>query len=134
MASLKELVEPKSQEEAEEFALEDLVLSIQLTLQKSMEEQKISKTELARRIGVSKSRVSQILGDGSKNVNLKTVARIAVALREEFEFVPRRDSERYQSMGQAGLREMDRALSSLQNSRWRDASANENRVPVGVAA
>lgn len=49
-----------------------------------MEDQKISKAELARRIGCSRAHVTQML-DGRRNMTLRTLAKIAYHLGYRFE-------------------------------------------------
>ncbi|MGK2858975.1 MAG: helix-turn-helix domain-containing protein [Thermoanaerobaculia bacterium] len=57
------------------------LLSIGVTEQiaRAMDERGVNRTELARRLGVSKARVTNLLG-GSTNLTLRTLAAIAVAL------------------------------------------------------
>jgi len=45
----------------------------------AMEDQSVSKAELAQRLGLSKARISQLLG-GSSNMTIGTLAEIAFAL------------------------------------------------------
>jgi transcriptional regulator with XRE-family HTH domain len=49
-----------------------------------MEEQQVSKTDLARRVGTSKSHVTQLLS-GSRNMTLRTLADLAFALGHKVE-------------------------------------------------
>lgn len=56
------------------------VSSIQLAIESALEAHEMSQVELARRLGVSEARVSQILSSNGKNLQARTVARIAHAL------------------------------------------------------
>jgi transcriptional regulator with XRE-family HTH domain len=59
-----------------------------------MEEQQVSKTDLARRVGTSKSHVTQLLS-GSRNMTLRTLAELAFAVGHKVEIrslpQPRKD-------------------------------------------
>lgn len=72
-------------EEAEgtfEYKLEGLELEIAEKILKIMEEQEITRSELARRLNVSKAAVSRLLNHGS-NMTLKRLLAVAVALQQE---------------------------------------------------
>lgn len=56
------------------------VSAIQLAIESSLKTYEMSQAELARRLGVSEARVSQILSSNGKNLQARTVARIAHAL------------------------------------------------------
>jgi len=86
MAINMELLGPKKGEE-EAFAIEDLVFSTQIALQKAMNRKGVTNKELSDRLGMSPARVSQIFSSNGPNLTLKTIARIAYALGEDFEFV-----------------------------------------------
>jgi transcriptional regulator with XRE-family HTH domain len=57
------------------FAQEDLILEVTETLCELLEKEKISRKELADRLGKTKGFVSQLLG-GGRNLTLRTVADI----------------------------------------------------------
>jgi transcriptional regulator with XRE-family HTH domain len=57
------------------FAQEDLILEVTETLCELLEKEKISRTELADRLGKSKGFISQLL-NGGRNLTLRTVADI----------------------------------------------------------
>ena len=61
------------------FEREAVALAASENICRLMHEQGISRVELARRIGTSKSHVSQLL-DGSRNMTLSTLADLAFAL------------------------------------------------------
>jgi len=72
-------------EEAEgtfEYKLEGLELEVTERILQAMEEQGISRSELARRLNVSKAAVSKLLNDGS-NMTLKRLLAVAEALGHE---------------------------------------------------
>lgn len=66
-----------------EYQAEKLTLAVTEEISKVMLAKNVSRAELARRLGVSAARVTNILRGGT-NVTLKTVAAVAVALECEF--------------------------------------------------
>lgn len=58
---------------------EELILDITEALSKALEEEGVTKTELAKRLGKTKGFVSQILA-GGRNLTLRTIADVADAL------------------------------------------------------
>lgn len=82
---------PQSKEEEEAFAIEALVFSVQISLQKAMQKHGVSNKELADRLGMTPARVSQIFATKGANLTLKTIARVQHALGEDFEFVRKQD-------------------------------------------
>lgn len=70
-----------------EFAEEMLVADIQSYLEQLLDEKGCSRTDLARRMGVSKARVSQIFSD-QQNFTVRLLARAFHALGEEVRIVP----------------------------------------------
>lgn len=87
---------PTNEEEKLIESTEMLVLSVQVALQKIMTMQGVSHAELAGRLGMTAARVSQIFSEKGPNLTLKTIARVAAALGEDFEFLPRR-TEKFKS-------------------------------------
>ncbi|WP_281654578.1 helix-turn-helix transcriptional regulator [Eggerthella sinensis] len=73
----------------------DHALDLSVMIWELMQEKGLSKTELARRMGVSKSNLSNLLNT-QPNMTLETIARFELALdvKLEFRFVPKdaRDS------------------------------------------
>lgn len=59
---------------------------IQLEIERVMSERRLKQTDLARLLGVSEARVSQILGGNGKNLQARTIAKIAFVLGLEAEF------------------------------------------------
>jgi len=68
------------------FAEESLVVDAQLFLHNLMEEKGVTRAQLARAMGVSRARVSQIFSDECKNFTIRNFARAAFALGERVEF------------------------------------------------
>lgn len=78
-------LQPFDDAEAALFAQEDFVADIQALVHDMMERKGVSRVELAKRLGVSKPRVTQFFaGDGS-NLTARTIARIFHALDEQAE-------------------------------------------------
>jgi transcriptional regulator with XRE-family HTH domain len=65
------------------FAEEALVVDAQLFLHNLMEEKGYSRADLARLMGVSRARVSQLFSDECKNFTIRNFARAAFALGEK---------------------------------------------------
>ena len=93
MAINKDLLGPQVEGENEAFAIEALVFSVQLALQKAMMKHGVSNKQLAEKLGMSPARVSQIFASNGPNLTLKTIARIQHALGDEFELVSKSDIE-----------------------------------------
>lgn len=74
------------------FAEEDFVVEAQTFLHSLMEEKGVSRSELARAMGVSRARVSQIFSDECKNFTVRLLARATHALGEA-PIVTRRSSD-----------------------------------------
>lgn len=68
------------------FAEEALVVDAQLFLHNLMEEKGFSRADLARLMGVSRARVSQLFSDECKNFTIRNFARAASAMGEKIEF------------------------------------------------
>lgn len=72
---------PKTPEEAEIFAVETFIADTQLRLHQLMEAKGVTRSQLAERLGVRKSRVTAMFG-GNPNLTLVTLARVLHALDE----------------------------------------------------
>ncbi|PWE26804.1 hypothetical protein C4N9_20425 [Pararhodobacter marinus] len=90
MAINKDFLGPQGDEE-EIFSIEALVFSTQVALQRAMNRKGVSNKELAEKLGMTPARVSQIFSSNGPNLTLKTIARIAHALGEDFELVRKKD-------------------------------------------
>ena len=55
-------------------------MSIALQLAHQMDEQKVSKSEMAERMGTSRAQLDRVLNPASKNVTLESLARAAAVL------------------------------------------------------
>ena len=67
-----------------EFEFDLLVIDVGERIVNRMEELGMTRTELAAAVGVSKARISQILG-GQDNLTLKSLVAVAVGLGSRFE-------------------------------------------------
>ena len=64
------------------LAEEALILDAQIAIQRLLNERGMTQVELARRMGVTESYISQMLGASARNLTLRTVARVMTALGE----------------------------------------------------
>jgi transcriptional regulator with XRE-family HTH domain len=78
---------------SEEFREEFFVAEVQARLSKMLEDKGISRAELARRLDVSRARVSQIFSDEAQNFTLRLLVRSFLAVGEEPVVVPRSEYE-----------------------------------------
>lgn len=65
-----------------EFAEEGFIAEVQYEISLMLKRNDVSRSELARRLGVSAAYVSQLLGDSGGNLTCRTIARIYSALDE----------------------------------------------------
>lgn len=77
------MVEDPKRSEQIIYAEEALVINAQGLLHQLMEEKGISRADLARAMGVSRARVTQIFSDECKNFTIRLWARALFALGEE---------------------------------------------------
>lgn len=134
-----DFLEVESDADHQEIAVEALMVSVQLALQRVMQQQGLNQKQLAERTGYTPARISQILSNPGGNLTIKVIAKIALALGEDFEFVPRKQ---LRSMKKATKRHARTGADSPQlsvvaafkavntNSPWVDASKN----PMKLAA
>lgn len=64
------------------LAEETFILDAQMAVQRILNEKRITQADLARRLDVGESYISQLLGDSARNLTLRTVARVMTALGE----------------------------------------------------
>ena len=69
-------------DEAQHVAREMLIESVTETILRLMEDSNISKAEMARRMGVSRAHITQLL-NGKRNMTLKTASDLAYHLGYE---------------------------------------------------
>lgn len=67
------------------FAEEALVVDVQILLNDMMEDRGMSRADLARAMGVTRARVTQMLSDDCKNLTVRLLARAAHALGDKVE-------------------------------------------------
>ena len=77
------------------FAQEDLIMEVTETLCELLEKEKISRKELADRLGKSKGFVSQLL-NGGRNLTLRTVADILHVLGYKVSLTPYKEEGKRQ--------------------------------------
>lgn len=120
----------------EERFLEAFALSIQIAIQEQMSRKGVSKSDLARTLGVSAARVSQILAGHGSNLTLKTIAKVASALELELEAVRKEDAQGMWESREVGFEQpyVIRRRARNVGAYWRDDTANENRYPIELAA
>ncbi len=70
----------------EAFAIESAVAGAAELIAKSMDERGLSKSDLAKRLGKSRSWVTQLLS-GESNVTIRTLAQVLHFLGQELQFV-----------------------------------------------
>lgn len=89
------------------IAEDALIADVQFVTHNLLSHKAISRSDLARRMNVSEAYVSQLFKDTTRNLTLKTVARIFCALGEEAQFTsetmeilaPRRTHKKSQKSG-----------------------------------
>lgn len=116
-----------------DYNIDALTMSVQFALQKAMRENCISQKELSNRLGVSAARVSQILAKDAENLTLKTIAKIADALGEEFELISRSDIDDLKCRAKKDTQHSAANVYLLSRSHrhgWVDQSAANDRFSV----
>lgn len=100
---------------------EGFVVDVQVFLHEMMVEKQVSRAELARLMGVSRSRITQIFSDDCKNLTIRLLAKAAHALGEvpmiESELTRRLRDEREQEARSNFI-----AVASNVHPIWRDAT------------
>lgn len=88
-------LEASSTENRRLIRAEELILEVTEALVAAMSEERVTKAQLAARLGRSKGFVTQIL-NGGRNLTLRTIAEVADALRADvrFDVVPTRAHRR----------------------------------------
>src|SRR5258708_5708187 len=75
-------------------AEESLIADVQVVIHNLMEDSNVSRADLARALGVSDARVSQMFSDHAPNLTLRTIARVFRVLGDECRFT----SERWEAI------------------------------------
>lgn len=117
-------------------AEEDAVLDIQFSILDLLRKQGLSKEELAKRLGVSKARVSQLFAAGA-NPTVKQIARIYDALDRQFvpttcELGSRRVLNAQAEWSQADVFRIKDALRNVQPFRMVQSHADNENWSWGV--
>lgn len=82
------------------FAEEGFVVDAQIFLNELMIEKRMSRSDLAKAMGVSRARISQIFSDDCKNFTVRLLARAIHALGEEAFLTHRRAYEALKTVWQ----------------------------------
>jgi transcriptional regulator with XRE-family HTH domain len=99
------------------FAQEDLILEVTETLCELLEKEKISRKELADRLGKSKGFVSQLL-NGGRNLTLRTVADILHVLGYRASLTPFKEGKQRQESNIIPIRTTNIPPKSSKVIRW----------------
>ena len=83
------------EDQEQRLAEEQLIWRTQSIIQRELNKQGLKHRDLARRLGVSVARISQLMGDDPRNLTIRTVARILYQLGESGEFMTSRDLEEF---------------------------------------
>ena len=86
MSKLRNRFAPKNKQEEIDFAVESLLNEVQSEIYDLMIKNEFTKTRLAEEVGVSKARITHLLGDKAQNVTVATIARVFHALGERARF------------------------------------------------
>ncbi|MDR6263992.1 helix-turn-helix transcriptional regulator [Roseobacter sp. N2S] len=121
---------PQNEEEEEIFAVEELILSTQLLIQRSMREVKTNQSQLAKALKLSDARISQLLNDEGANMTLATVAKIANAMNVKFALVKETKTE--ETKGENIPHHLK--IFNRPARVWSDDSANKNDLPLDLVA
>lgn len=103
------------------FAEEAFVVDVQAFLYEMMESKKVSRADLAKAMGVSRARISQIFSDECKNFTVRLLARAMHALGE----TPRLECQwSDEEASVAAEKEQRRAIKNAKNVRalWLDTA------------
>ncbi|MES3093215.1 helix-turn-helix transcriptional regulator [Sphingomonas aerolata] len=103
------------------FAEEAFVVEVQAFLYEMMESKQVSRADLAKAMGVSRARISQIFSDECKNFTVRLLARAMHALGE----TPRLECQwSDEEASAAAQKEQRRAIKNAKNVRalWLDTA------------
>lgn len=128
----------KTDEDRLSEGIDSLALSVQFALQKAMRDHSLSKTELAKRLNVSAARISQCLGKDASNLTLKTIAKFADAIGEEFEFLSLADINKMRMKEKKPQLVVNDNVINIASFRsdnnWNDTSAANDRFDASDVA
>ncbi|MDO6591827.1 MULTISPECIES: helix-turn-helix domain-containing protein [Rhodobacterales] len=133
MGANKELLLGSQTPDQEEiFAIEELVFSVQISLQRAMNRNGVSSKELAERLGMTPARVSQIFSSKGSNLTIKTIAKVINALGEEFEFSPKVKKRSTQATEQVA--KFAPLILQFPSTIWEERPANDVPRKAKIAA
>ncbi|WIA56297.1 helix-turn-helix transcriptional regulator [Sphingobium sp. WTD-1] len=115
------------------FAEEAFIVDAQIFLHTLMEEKGISRADLARAMGVSRARVSQVFSDECKNFTMRLFARAMFALDE----APRLDCDHFATKAKTNLaQEREEAIQAAANvvPIWFDTNDDETDSEICLNA
>lgn len=109
----------------------EFVTDVQLAIERAMKDKKMSQVQLARALDVSEARVSQILSSNGKNLQARTIARIAhiLDLQALVEF-----AERSQACGKIDVKKWSKLTEPSNAHGWNDFISNDNNIVWAKAA
>lgn len=107
------------------FAEEEAVVSVQSFLHELMEEKGLSRADLARAMGVSRARVTQLFSDECTNLTLRVLARAMFALNEELVVSSSRKLN-----GPSNDREIAQPTMLKSRSAWVEVSPDDFSMPI----
>jgi transcriptional regulator with XRE-family HTH domain len=105
------------------FAEEGFVVDAQIFLNELMLEKHISRADLAKAMGVSRARITQIFSDDCKNFTVRLLARAIHALGEEAYITHRRAFDALRSVSRTGdAAQLQRQVRSI----WAEEASNDD--------
>ncbi|WP_232496300.1 helix-turn-helix domain-containing protein [Novosphingobium kaempferiae] len=116
----------KDRIDSDEFREEYFVAEAQARLDSLLDEKGVTRAELARKLDVSRARVSQIFSDDANNLTLRLLARSFLALGEQPMILTKSEFEKLQKRS-----EMTAAVTRAQSSR---ATPNQEVLTASLIA
>jgi len=108
---------------------EGFVVDVQSFLQELMDSRKMSRADLARAMGVSRGRITQIFSDECKNLTVRLLARAVHALGDEPEIDSRTTREIREKRQSTRMDEMITAADNVVPL-WRDENPGDDLAEV----
>lgn len=112
---------------------EGFVVDVQSFLQELMDSRKMSRADLARAMGVSRGRITQIFSDECKNLTVRLLARAVHALGDEPEIDSRTTREIREKRQSTRMDEMITAADNVVPL-WRDENPGDDLAEVSCVA
>ena len=104
------------------MAEEEFLLSVQTILQKLLNDRDLRYRDLAKRLGVTEARVSQMFGDTAANLTIRSIARVFHLMGESPVLLSREELRR--RLAEA------RGAGSEAQPRWSVSGANDGHLVV----